>query len=48
MSTQDDLEYYLGYKPDSDLIVEADEWQTQNPGSSLSEWIDAMTEIGAL
>src|SRR5690606_11162627 len=43
-----DLEYYLGYKPDSDLIVEAEEWQQDHPGSSLAEWVDAMREIGAL
>lgn len=48
MSTRDDLEYYLGYAPDSDLIAEADEWQERNPGSSLAEWVDAMAEIGAL
>lgn len=43
-----DLEYYLGYKPAGDLIVEAEEWQQDHPGASLAEWVDAMREIGAL
>jgi hypothetical protein len=48
MSLQQDLEYYLGYKPSHDLILEAQDWQDYNPGSNLSEWVDAMREIGAV
>lgn len=48
MSTAADLEYYLGYKPSSDLIGEAEEWQQDHPGVGLAEWVDAMREIGAL
>lgn len=48
MSTVGDLEYYLGYRPDSDLIAEADEWQQDHPGTGLNEWVEAMIEIGAL
>lgn len=48
MSTAQDLEYYLGYKPNNDLIVEAEEWQQDHPGVGLNEWVDAMIEIGAL
>ncbi len=43
-----DLEYYLGRVPDSDTIAEAGDWQQNNPGSNLSEWVEAMIEIGAL
>gem|GEM_PF-3197324 len=47
-NTAADLEYYLGYKPDSDIIAEAGDWQQDNPGAGLNEWVEAMTEIGAL
>lgn len=43
-----DLEYYLDRKPTAEEIAEADEWRTYNPGANLSEWVDAMIEIGAL
>lgn len=43
-----DLEYYLGRKPSSDEVAEAEEWQEDHPGVGLSEWVDAMREIGAL
>lgn len=45
---RNDLEYYLGYVPSNDLILEADEWQSRNPGNSLAEWCDAMAEAGLL
>lgn len=48
MNTANDLEYYLDRKPTRDEVLEADEWQQNHPGSSLSEWVDAMIEIGAL
>lgn len=48
MQIRNDLEYYLGYKPNSDLIAEAEEWQQDHPGVGLAEWVDAMREIGAL
>jgi len=47
-NTAQDLEYYLSRKPTSEEIAEADEWQQNNPGVGLSEWVDAMIEIGAL
>lgn len=47
-TTAQDLEYYLDRKPTSDEIQEADGWLQDNPGSNLSEWVDAMLEIGAL
>ena len=43
-----DLEYYLNRKPTSAEIAEAVEWQQDHPGSNLSEYVDAMIEIGAL
>ena len=48
MQIRNDLEYYLGYVPSDDLILEAEEWQQNHPGVGLSEWVDAMSEIGAL
>jgi hypothetical protein len=44
----DDLTYYLDRKPTSDEVAEAEEWQQDHPGVNLSEWVDAMIEIGAL
>lgn len=43
-----DLTYYLGYEPDGDIVAEAEDWQQENPGANLSEWVSAMIEIGAL
>ena len=43
-----DLEYYLGRKPSSQEIEEAADWQMDHPGVNLSEYVDAMLEIGAL
>lgn len=48
MSTAQDLEYYLGFKPSAELVAEADDWQQDNPGVGLSEWVEAMIEIGAI
>lgn len=48
MSTLEDLEYYLGYRPNSDAVEEAEDWMLANPGSSLSEWVHEMVAIGAL
>lgn len=43
-----ELEYYLGFKPSAQTIVEAEEWLESHPTGDLSEWVDAMIEIGAL
>ena len=43
-----DLEYYLDRKPTNEEISEAEEWQQDHPGVNLSEWVDAMIEIGAI
>lgn len=43
-----ELEYYLGYVPDDDLVLEALDWMDANPGINLSEWVDAMMEAGML
>jgi hypothetical protein len=43
-----DLEYYLDRKPTSEEIADAEEWQQDHPGTNLSEYVDAMIEIGAL
>lgn len=48
MNTLEDLEYYLGYRPNSDAVEEAENWMLANPGSSLSEWVHEMVAIGAL
>jgi len=48
MNLAADLEYYLDRKPTSEEIQEAEEWQMDHPGSNLSEYVDAMIEIGAL
>jgi hypothetical protein len=43
-----ELLYYLDRKPTFAEIAEAEEWQQDHPGSNLSEYVDAMIEIGAL
>lgn len=43
-----DLEYYLERKPTDDEIAEAEEWQQNHPGESVTGYVDAMIEIGAL
>ena len=43
-----DLEYYLERKPTTDEVIEASDWMQNHPGVNLSEWVDAMIEIGAL
>ena len=48
MFTKDDLEYYVGRKVSADEMAEAEEWQMDHPGVDLSEYVDAMREIGAL
>ena len=48
MATIDDLEYYLGYRPDEDIVREAETWKKENPTTNLDEWCSAMAEIGAL
>lgn len=47
-NTAQNLEYFLGYKPNSDLIAEAGDWQQDHPGTGLNEWVEAMIQIGAL
>ena len=48
MNLAAELEYYLDRKPTFAEIAEAEEWQQDHPGSNLSEYVDAMIEIGAL
>lgn len=48
MNIKGDLEYYLERKPTGPEIEEAEDWQTDNPGANLSEYVAAMIEIGAL
>lgn len=48
MNIVDDLEYYLEREPKLTEIAEAEEWLLTHPGSDLSEWVNAMMEIGAL
>lgn len=48
MNLAAELEYYLERKPTANEIIEAEEWQMDHPGSSLSEYVEAMLEIGAL
>lgn len=48
MNIAGDLEYYIDRKPTADEVTEASDWMQENPGSNLSEWVDAMIEIGAL
>jgi hypothetical protein len=43
-----DLEYYVGRKVSEAEYEEAIEWQEDHPGADLSEYVDAMIEIGAL
>lgn len=43
-----ELEYYLERKATSAEVAEAGDWQQDNPGSSLAEYVEAMIEIGAL
>lgn len=47
MSIAADLEYYLNRKPTSEEVEEAEEWQEDHPGVNLSEYVEAMIEIGA-
>jgi hypothetical protein len=48
MNTAEALEYYLDRKPTNEEIQEADDWLSENPGGNLSEWVEAMIQIGAL
>ena len=48
MSTANDLAYYMDRKPTNEEISEAEEWQQDHPGVNLSEYVEAMREIGAL
>jgi hypothetical protein len=41
------LEYYLDRKPTGQEVADAEEWQQDHPGVDLSEYVDAMIEIGA-
>ena len=43
-----ELEYYLGFKPSAQTLAEAEEWLEMHPNGDLSEWAEAMIEIGAL
>lgn len=46
--TKEDLEYYVGRKVTNAEYEEAMEWQQENPGTDLAEYVSAMREIGAL
>ena len=48
MNIADDLEYYIEREPKPSEIAEAEEWLSTYPGGDLSEWVQAMIEIGAL
>lgn len=48
MAMVDELEYYLGYRPDDDTCQEAEAWQEENPEVALAEWCSAMEEAGLL
>lgn len=48
MTIAADLEYYLGRKPTSEEAADAGDWMLDHPGVNLSEYVDAMLEIGAL
>lgn len=48
MNTAADLEYYLGRKPSTEEIEDAEDWQQDHPGVGLAEYVEAMIEIGAL
>jgi len=43
-----DLEYYLGRPVTHEELEEAMGWQMDHPGVNLSEYVEAMIEIGAL
>jgi hypothetical protein len=43
-----DLEYYVGRKVSNEEYEQAIEWQEDHPGVNLSEYVEAMIEIGAL
>lgn len=43
-----DLEYYVGRTVTTQEYEEAVEWQTDHPGVSLSEYVEAMIEVGGL
>jgi hypothetical protein len=48
MNTAGELEYYLGRKPTSEEVADAGDWMLDHPGVNLSEYVEAMLEIGAL
>lgn len=47
-NVKSELEYYLGYEPSDDLVLEALDWMLGNPGVALDEWVSAMQEAGML
>lgn len=44
---KEDLEYYVGRKVTNQEYEEALEWEEDHPGVNLSEYVEAMIEIGA-
>lgn len=47
MNVAGDLEYYLEREPKPSEIADAEEWLSTNPDGDLSEWVQAMADIGA-
>lgn len=43
-----ELFYYLERKPTSEEVADAGDWMLDHPGTNLSEYVEAMIEIGAL
>lgn len=45
MSLKQDLEYYLEREVSAEEVQEAEEWQNQNPGADISEYVSAIKEL---
>lgn len=44
---ESDLEYYLGYRPSEDLVLEAQDYLAAG-NHDLAAWVDALAEAGLL
>lgn len=47
-TVREELISILGYYPGLSIEVQAEEWREFNPNGDLTEWVEAMYEIGAL
>ena len=45
MGLKQDLEYYFEREVSSEEVQEAEEWQNQNPGANISEWVSAILDL---